>query len=404
MRRFRRAASILAPLATLLLLAGCSKEGGLPAGPAGETRTPAADAGERDGKPDRHVEAPTTLSPDERRAAGIETARAGRQSIAEELSLTASIQPNQDRLAHVTPPVPGRILRVSAALGDTVRPGMRLATLNSVEAGEARSGYRQAQSDADLARANFERSQRLFDQQIVAQKDYLRARADQEKAQAALRAAAEKLRSLGIAPAASGSEGLSVIPIVAPLAGTVIEKKAVVGELVSGADILFTLADLSVAWIEADVFEKDLAKVKVGAPASVSVAAYPDERFRGRVTYLGGTMNKETRTVKARVEVPNPDRRLKPDMFANVVIATGQGGRQALLLPEDAVVLLQGQPTVFVEAGSGFEARPVTLGETLRGRAEIRAGLEEGETVVVKGAYALKARRLKSELGEGHGH
>ena len=110
-------------------------------------------------------------------------------------------------------------------------------------------------------------------------------------------------------------------------------------------------------------------------------------------------MDKATRTLKARVEVPNPDGRLKPEMFASVAIAAG-GAAKALRVPEEAVVLVQGQPTVFVAERGGYEPRPVELGERAQGYAQIRAGVEPGERIVVSGAYALKARLLKSQIGE----
>lgn len=130
--------------------------------------------------------------------------------------------------------------------------------------------------------------------------------------------------------------------------------------------------------------EKDLAIVRVGAAAKVTVAAWPGQIFAGKVTYVGATIDKETRTVAVRVEVPNPDGRLKPDMFATAVLPTG-ATMKALTLPESAVTLLQGLPTVFVEEGAGFEARPVELGERAGGRVTVKSGLQAGELVVTEG-------------------
>jgi cobalt-zinc-cadmium efflux system membrane fusion protein len=175
------------------------------------------------------------------------------------------------------------------------------------------------------------------------------------------------------------------------------------GEVVARDKVLFTVVDLSVAWIEAAVFERDLAKVRVGAPAVVMVAAYPEESFRGEIAYIDSVLDKETRTVKVRIEVPNRDGRLKLGMFASAAIET-PGRRSGLSVPDEAVVLVQGRPTVFVEEGEGFEARTVETGERIGGRTLIASGLAPGEKVAVAGAYALKARMLKSQLGEGHAH
>lgn len=336
------------------------------------------------------------LSDAEIHQAGIKIQKLELQEKSDQIVVTATIQANQDRLAHVAPRVPGRIVKVNASLGDRVKPGQALATLDSIELGEARSSYLQAASEAAVVQAGFDRAKRLQTENIIPEKDYLRARAEHEKARAALRAAADKLRMMGVSPEKLSG---SVFPLTAPFSGTVIEKKAVLGELAQPDASLFTVADLSILWIESDLFEKDLGKVKVGAQAAVTVSAYPGEVFKGLLTYISSTMDRETRTVKARVEVPNTDGRLKPEMFATVAIGTG-GSVKALLVPEGAVLLLQGQPTVFVAESGGFEPRAVEVGERVQGYAVLKSGVVAGESVVVSGAYALKARLLKSQIGD----
>jgi cobalt-zinc-cadmium efflux system membrane fusion protein len=135
----------------------------------------------------------------------------------------------------------------------------------------------------------------------------------------------------------------------------------------------------------------------------VTVAAYPDETFEGRLTYIAAVVDKETRTVQARVEVANPTGGSSPRCSPRPRVRTGGKGK-GLLLPEEAVVLMQGQPTVFIEEHGGFEPRAVELGEKLRGRVVVKAGLAAGDKVVTAGTYALKARIMKSQLGEGHAH
>lgn len=396
----------LKPLASLLLLGGLSAA--LLAGcgdkqaPTKEVKQPekTQPAGKGAPQPEKPQEKGgeklIELSAEEAQRAGIKVQKLELQEKAEQVVVTATIQANQDRLAHVAPRVPGRIVKVNASLGDRVKPGQALALLDSIELGEARSAYLQAVSEAAVAQAGFERAQRLQADNIIPEKEFLRARAEHEKARASLRAAADKLRMMGVDPAKLSG---STFPVVAPFAGTVIEKKAVLGELAPVDQSLFTVADLSVLWIEANLFEKDLAKVRPGAQASVTVSAYPDEVFKGRLTYISSVVDKESRTVKARVEVPNPDGRLKPEMFATAAIQTGSSTK-ALLLPEDAVLLVQGQPTVFVAEKDGFEARPVEIGERAQRRVVIKSGVEAGEAVVVGGAYALKARLLKSQIGD----
>lgn len=384
----------LAALVASLLLAGCGQR---EAETGKEHKAPTGKTEKARGEPaSRDTAEGLSMSAEEQQKSGIKVVRLAPQELAQRITATATIQANQDRLAHVAPRVAGRIVAVNASLGDRVKRGQLLASLDSIELGEARAAYLQAKSEADVAQAALDRATGLVQDNIVPQKEFLRTRAEAEKSRAALRTAAEKLRLLGVAADTAGS---STFPLSAPFAGTVIEKKAVLGELGEPNQSLFTVADLSVLWIETDLFEKDLALVKAGAPAEVSVAAYPGEMFKGRVTYIASVMNRETRTVRARVEVPNKDGRLKPEMFASVAILTGAADR-VLRVPDQAVLLVQGQATVFVLEGKHFEPRPVEVAERVQGQAVIRSGLKAGEQVVTEGAYALKAKLLKSQIGD----
>jgi cobalt-zinc-cadmium efflux system membrane fusion protein len=267
--------------------------------------------------------------------------------------------------------------------------------------GEAHSAYQQAKSQFSLAGSDFERAQKLKAEDIIPEKDYLRARSEYEKAKASLRAADDKLQLLDVAHRESDTGPASVFPLKAPFAGTVIEKDAVLGELAQPDKSLFTVADLSVLWIEANLFEKDLGKVRIGASATVTVGAYPGEVFKGRLTYISSTVDKESRAVLARVEVPNTGGRLKPEMFATASVDTAATSK-ALTLAQEAVLLVNGQTVAFVQEAGGFEPRPVELGEKTGARVVVRSGIKEGEQVVVAGTYALKARLLKSQIGDAH--
>jgi cobalt-zinc-cadmium efflux system membrane fusion protein len=285
-----------------------------------------------------------------------------------------------------------------------VRAGQILASLDSVAVGEAHAALVQAQADLRVAEADFKRAEALNADEIIPRKDFLRAQSDRDKAAAAFRAAADRLRVLGGNPGAIGGSS-SAFAVTAPFAGTVIEKKATLGDLATPADPIFTVADLSRVWIQADLPEAALAKVHVGANAKVSVPAYPEQMFAGRITHIGAALDKDTRTAAARIEVANADGRLKPGMFATATIETA--GRQAkpaevISVPDAAIVLMQGQPTVFVFEQGAYEMRPVEPGERAGGRTVIKAGINPGDEVVTAGAFALKARKLKSQLGHGH--
>lgn len=350
---------------------------------------------------DEHTEAEKqlTLSSEEAQRAGIKVEEARLQSLGETLVVTATIHPDQDRLVRVSPRIAGRVLSAPAKLGDQVRAGQTLATLDSVEVGESHAAWTLAQTELRIAEADFKRAESLNAEEIIPKKDFLRAQADRDKAAAALRAAADRLRLMGGTPGGSNSSGFSVN---AALAGTVIEKKLTLGELASPSEAMFTVADLSRVWIQAALPESALAKVHVGSHARVTVPAYPGQVFNGRVGHIGAMLDRDTRTVAARIEVPNADGRLKPEMFATATIDVAGDKREAIALPDAAIVLLEGVPTVFVLEQGAYEARQVEPGERMAGRTVLKSGLKAGEQVVTEGSYALKARKLKSQLGHGH--
>lgn len=347
-----------------------------------------------------HEAAELKLSSEEMQRAGIKVEAVAPQSLADTVTVTATIRPNQDRIVRVAPRVEGRIVGVSVNLGDAVRPGQVLAVLDSVALGEAQSALLQAQAAHRVAQADYQRAEALNADEIIAQRDYLRTKGDFEKASAELRSAEDRVRLLGGTTGAGKSA--STFHLTAPLAGTVVEKQATVGELRTPNDFLFTVADLSTLWIEANLTEDLLAKVRPGAAATITVTAYPGERFNGHVTYVASLLDKDSRTVPARIEVANKDGRLKPEMFASATIATGGAKRDAITVPDAAIVLLQGQPTIFVAEQDGFEARAIEIGDKLSGRTVVKSGLATGEQVVTTGAYALKARLLKSQISEEH--
>ncbi|MBK6862139.1 MAG: efflux RND transporter periplasmic adaptor subunit [Ideonella sp.] len=393
----------LAAAAALLAfaLAGCG--GGAKDEHAGEGDKHAEHAGEKKEGKDEHSEAESelTLTSEEAARAGIKVEEVKPQALGETLTVTATIRPDADRLAHVAARIEGRITSVPAKLGDKVRAGQTLATLDSVAVGEAHAAFNEAQAELGIAEADFKRAESLNAEEIIPRKDYLRARADRDKAAAALRAAADRLRLLGGSPNASGA-AVSAFAVTAPFAGTVIEKKATLGELASPSEPLFSVADLSRVWIQADLPESALAKVRIGANAKVTVPAYPNEVFGGRVGHIGASLDKDSRTVAARIEVANADGRLKPEMFATATIEVAGGQREAISLPDAAIVLMDGKPTVFVYAQGAYEAVQVEPGERIGGRTVLKSGLMAGDQVVTSGTYALKARKLKSQLGHGH--
>ena len=406
-RQIIRAAVLALALTFVLALLACGKKDQH----AGEGDKHAAHA---DAKKDKHAdpaaakkdehadeEAALTLTTEEAARAGVKVDAVKPEPLGETLTVTATVRPDQDRVARVAPRIEGRVVSVPAKLGDRVRAGQTMATLDSVAVGEAHASWTQSQADLRIAESDFKRAEALNAEEIIPRKDFLRAQADRDKAAAAVRAQADRLRLLGGSAGAEGRD-ISGFAVTAPFAGTVIEKKVTLGDLGTPAEPMFTLADLSRVWVQADLPEAALAKVRVGAQARVTTTAYPGETFKGRVGYIGAALDKDTRTVAARIEVPNGDGRLKPEMFATVTIEVAGERREVISLPDAAIVLMQGQPSVFVYEQGAYVQRLVEPGDRTGGRTVVKAGLAAGEQVVIAGTYELKARKLKSQLGHGH--
>lgn len=351
-----------------------------------------------------------TLSPEALEAVVLKTAPVERRWLEEQIRATAVIKPNEYRLAHVSPRIGGRAIEVKALLGDAVKPNEPLALLDSLELGEKKSAFLQSRTNLEVARRNYAREERLFKQRISSEKEYLEAKGEFERSEAAFRATREALRLVGLTDEeidgiAWGGKGhpLSHFPLIAPFAGTVVEQHIAIGELVEPNETPYTIADLSTVWVLLDVFEKDLAHVRIGSEVRVAVDAYPGEMFRGTVAYLSNLLDPSTRTAQARVEIDNRDGRLRPGMFATATItmASAGTGPGSLIVPRDAVQQIRGRAVAFVEEQPGtYRMRELGLGKDSGPEVEVLAGLTEGERVVTEGAFYLKSTLLKEEMGE----
>jgi cobalt-zinc-cadmium efflux system membrane fusion protein len=335
---------------------------------------------------------------------GVVVAPAKRQPLAGVISATGKVEANADRIAHVSPRISGKIVSVRASLGDSVSAGQALATLDSVELGEALSRYHQSRTRLSLASNNMERVKTLVEKKIAARKEILQAETDFKTAQTELHTDAERLSLYGVSTAELKGEEHKrpLLPVRSPIGGIITEKHAIVGELSDPSKSLYTVADLSSVWVQVDINEKDLARVHKGQPAILTVGAFPDLKLKGRITYIADLLDETTRTVKARIEVANPGRKLKPEMFATVELALSADSPPVLAIPEDTLQDLDGKKVLFVmaENGTEFEARRVETGRMAGGAVEIISGLKEGERYAVKGGFILKSELKKGELGE----
>lgn len=384
---------------SLLLPSACSREPEAPAEPAAvETGAGASGTVE--------------LSPEAVASAGISTAVASRRALRTEIETTGSVDFDPNRLAHVTPSVPGRIEAVLADLGASVRRGQALARIDSVELGRAIGDYLQAKARAELARETFEREQRLFTDRVSSEQEMLTARAASREADAALRSAENQLHLLGLsdgqlATLAYDQPRASIHEVRSPFAGTVVERHVSLGEMVELDSQLFQVADLSSLWVWVDVFERDLARVHLEDEARIQVDSYPGKEFVGRIAYLANRVDADSRTARARVDVTNADGLLRPGMFARVRISdphgssSGDTAATALAVPEAAIQRDGEESVVFVEIAPGrYQRRAVVTGRAGEGFVEIVSGLEDGESVVVTGTFVLKSEASKDSLGE----
>lgn len=322
--------------------------------------------------------------------------------LAGDLSLPGKVQYSEDRFARVSSPLVGRVTDVRAKLGEKVVAGQVLLSIDSADIGAAYSDYVKAQSDLQLATRNYELARELYETKALSKKDLVQAENDFFKAQAEDRRARERLLALRV-PAAELDKPraeqriTSRFDLKAPLDGTVVERSVTVGQLVGAdpAQMLYTIADLNVLQVVAEVYERDLSRVAKGIPVSVTVEAYPGETFSGTIAYVGDVVDPNTRTIRVRCSVTNRGLKLKPEMFARVNLKVGSGA-SVLVLPKEAVMEVGGQEFVFVQTADGkYVRRPVVTGVSAGDTVQIRQGVEAGERVVVKGALLLKGEQEK---------
>ena len=348
-----------------------------------------------------------TMTAEAQKQNGVVVAPAAKLRLSGVISATGKVEVNADRIAHVSPRIPGKIVTVTASLGDSVGAGQTLATLDSVELGEALSRYRQSKTKLALAQSNMERVKALVEKKIAARKDILQAETDYKTTQTELHTDEERLSLYGVSRSdlRGDDHNKPLLPVRSPIGGVITEKHAIVGELADPSRSLYTVADLSSVWVMVDINEKDLARVHKGQAATVAVGAFPDLKLKGRITYIADLVNESTRTVKARIEVANPGRKLKPEMFATVELSLPADAPPVVAIPEEALQDLDGNKVVFVtEKDAEFAARQVQAGRATGGMIEIVAGLKEGERYAVKGAFILKSELKKGEMKDEHGH
>lgn len=356
-----------------------------------------------------HNDNAVTFSADAQRQARLRTEPIARREVETTLTTTGELTADQDREAHVSPRVSGRVLQIMKTVGDAVRAGEILATIESTELGQAQSAFLEAQARFGQTRGTCERQRQLFRDDLIAKKELLAAENQVRLAEIEMEKTRNQLQVLGFGPDRMATLARTrridaSLPIVAPIPGVITTKHITIGEHVTPGDDkpIYTISDPSRLWANATLFEKDLARVRSGQKAIVTTPAYPGMSYVGQVSLISTALAEDTRTAKARIVVTNPDRTLKPEMFANIRITVGS--QTALALPESALLLDKQATFSFVQTGpETFEKRPVQVGAKAGIYFPVLSGLKAGDNVVVAGGFTLKSELLKASFGE-HEH
>jgi membrane fusion protein, heavy metal efflux system len=330
----------------------------------------------------------------------VEATRAG--GLQTSLSLPGTIALNADRRVHVVSRIPGIVQEIRKQLGDAVRAGEVMAVIDSRELADTKAAYLAARERLSLAETTFAREKDLWEKKISPEEDYLNARQALAEVRIEAQVTVQKLRALGLSEAyiqqlaTRVNAPLTRYEVVAPLAGTVIEKHIALGETLKDDTEAFMVADLSTVWVDLNIAVKDLAMVRKGQRVVIAASAAM-LKAEGTVSYVSPVVSDETRTAVTRVVLPNPDGRWRPGLFVTATLIASETP-VAVLIPKTAIQTIEGQPTVFVQTPEGFAPRPVTLGRANETHVEITAGLEAGEHYAATETFVLKA-----DLGKGTG-
>lgn len=344
---------------------------------------------------------------------GVRWSEVKAESMVPTLELPGQLVPDEDHTARLASPVEGRVMTVAVRIGDRVRQGQTLVLLQSTTGSAARADL--VKADADLAskraalayaRSARERAERLLAAKAGAKQDLDRARADEELAAAAFAAAeAELIRARSAADHLGISADSDEVHLRSSLQGIVIARDAVPGVVVAPGGALVTVTDASRLWLEVAAPDGAAETLRPGGLVRFTVSALPKETFEARIENVGGSLDPETRMLPVRGVVDNRSGRLRPNMFATVLLESGSE-TQAFGVPDTAVVLMDEKPAVFVatpEPGGGarFERRPVRLERKDGGRTLLTGAVRPGEKVVVEGAFAIKSQFERSKMREG---
>ncbi len=381
-------------------------------------------AAERKGQSHRweysQVEGRVEMASEVAAAAGIEIGTAGPVQMKTILDLPGEIVLNKNKVAHVVPRLSGVVTEVRKNLGEKVRKGEVIATLDSRELAEAKTEYIESVHRLEFAQASFVREENLWKKKISPEQDYLASRHALEEAEIARQSSEQKLLALGLSRADLASlaiepegavverevrapfvsKALTRYELKSPLDGMIIEKRISTGEAVKEDADIFVIADLSSVWGDITVYAKDLRAVRLGQKVTVRSKELGAEAT-GKVSFIGPLVGEQTRAASAHVDIPNPNRLWRPGLFVTVELVQEEVPTP-VAVSADAIQTYRDWNVVFVQYGNQFEVRPLALGRSDGKWVEVVSGLSPGEKYAAKNSFVLKADLGKS--GAAHDH
>ena len=347
----------------------------------------------------------------ERANIGLKTEAAERRPFDDVRRVPGVMKAAPDRIAIVTSRTPGKVVGIHAALGQRVTKGADLIDIQSVEIEKLETDLLHAENRLRLAQSDAERARALVEKGIAARKELIAAENQLEGVKNDIEGLIRQLVLLGVPRKAiehlRRERLVTVLHIPAPIDGTVVERPAVLGQVVEPVTPLLKLVDTSVLIAQGAAPEDLLRELKVGQPVRVTVAAYPGKRFEGRLTFIHPQIDPERRVAHVWAEIRNPEGQLKEDMFAQLSVVVG-GGPEALVIPAAALMSEGGLEFVFTETPAGFKRTSVVVGARNDQYVEIKQGLSPGAKVVTDGKRQVYTVFLATRSGapalSGHGH
>jgi membrane fusion protein, heavy metal efflux system len=343
------------------------------------------------------------LSPEAVAQAGIKTAEVTVVESSAAIQVPGTVMANAYHEVKVFPIVGGIVTKVHAELGSPVKRGAPLVTLFSAELAEAQTKYLAMRAMLDADQKRLQRTRQLVEIGAASRQELEEAVAASASRATEVEAARQRLLLLGlsrkqVASLSNPRQVVADVLVPAPINGIVTSRSANLGQVVGMGEELFVVTDLSEVWAVGGLYEQDFQTARVGSEASLTTPAYPDLTLRGRVTYIDPRVDSQTRTAKVRVEVPNPDGRLRLGMYVTVSLTT-RSREQAVVVPRTAVQTIGGRHVVFVPAEDEegkFIQRSVELGPLAGELYLVLKGLQPGEVVVTEGSFFLRAESLRN--------